>query len=419
MKLKVPSWVTSALKFSVLSYLGALFSILNSVLLARLFSLENFGLFQTAVFAGTLVCQLAYLGQDRGLVRDLIQTEEAEGLLFSAFSLRFVVLIFVLLMVVVAGPLFFKSNRATLLLLCLPSTAVVLAPREVFDVSRRQALHAGIVASERFAYTLSILALFLILGREGFKLLSVGAAFLIISVTSITAQWIMARELMPIRARFNLSAARLALHRNGSLWLANFGNLTLTNVIPLLLARTSPIEVGLYGLSFRLANFGRLFLSQVGRLLAPHLAEKATGTSRNEYLHRVMPVISRLAVLFFALSFITYGLGMLIIKTVLPPGYVKSIPVLRVHSAWLIIAGCGLLLSTTLIATCMNRHFLASTVMGSVVGLAAATILIPSHGAVGAAESLVAGHAVSVATMAAILWKNLNVKVLAKRKGGQ
>ncbi len=166
----------------------------------------------------------------------------------------------------------------------------------------------------------------------------------------------------------------------------------------------SPLEVGWYGIAYRIVESSLFFPAMFGGLLLPRLA-KALGKQKKVaqgYLSEGLRLLFIIA-LFAVTICLTRSEG--IIHLIAGRGYEPAAPLLRILSLALPIMFLGNLFGFTLVALGKQIYLLKLYMLLVGLNIVMNLIFIPSFGATAAAWTTVATEGISAAAAALVVWR--------------
>lgn len=168
---------------------------------------------------------------------------------------------------------------------------------------------------------------------------------------------------------------------------------------------SSPAEVGLYGLAYRLIESGLFFPAMLGGLLLPHFSQawhrQNLTMLRNYFQPSLMLII-------WAVVFITIVLWMFaapIINLIAGPAFSPAAPLLKILGIALAVMFIGNLAGFTLVACQRQKTLLILAVLLAVVNIIANLIFIPRWGASAAALTTLGTEVLAATAVTIIAWR--------------
>jgi polysaccharide transporter, PST family len=145
-------------------------------------------------------------------------------------------------------------------------------------------------------------------------------------------------------------------------------------------------QVGAYAVVTRLSEFGYFIPVAVGSAIAPALLSLYS-LDREEALARVRQAAIALGLVGATGSALIFLLAPMLLKVGFGESYVASAPVLRIHGLSLAAVCVGVAREIWFVATGKGRVTLLTTLSGCALNVVLNVLLIPRHGALGAAVS--------------------------------
>jgi O-antigen/teichoic acid export membrane protein len=386
-----------ALWLVIFNYLQAALGFLINVWLANRLGPENYGVLSYALVTGSFITLLVGFASDKTLVRDLIQSEDADAILTASMVLRLTIVVLVGI-----GCWVWLSFDPSIgskfwpLILCLIAAALLsLMPAAWYDARYKMHLHAGITLGEKGLYGTSLLSVSLF-----FPLSAVMAAgaILLSSITSCLVQWSYAFRSYSLSFRGLKSLLKWLLRENWLIFFAALSNLCLTHANQLVLARKTDIRnLALYAAAFQIASFVQIFQGQITRLLDPMISRitmpvNATGEIKRSLI--VFSLLSFTASVVMVLPIIL--LAPWVISFFFRPEYVGAVAPLRVLCIWLVIFGPALVNNRFLIGLRLKRQYFLFTFSAGLLALGLGPFMIDHWGVTGVALTLLITHTFSI-----------------------
>lgn len=386
-----------ALWLIIFNYCQAVLGFSINVWLANRLGPENFGILCYALVTGSFITLLVGFASDKTLVRDLIQSGDANAVLTASIVLRLAIAALVgtgcwiwLSFLPVIGSKYWP------LVLCLIAAAIIsLMPAAWYDAHYKMHLHAGITLGEKVLYGIFLLSAFFL-----YKLSAIIAAgaLLISGMTSCLVQWGYAlRNYSPSFRGFK-RILKWLLQENWIIFLAALSNLCLTHANQLILAwKTDVSNLASYVIAFQIASFVQIFQGQIARLLDPKISRITMPGSASLEIKKSLIVFSLLS--FAASVLLVLPIILLtpwVMKFFFRPEYMGAVKPLRVLCIWLVLFGPALVINRFLIGLRLNRQYIFFTFSAGILALGLGSIMIDHWGVTGVALTLLITHSYSV-----------------------
>jgi O-antigen/teichoic acid export membrane protein len=153
------------------------------------------------------------------------------------------------------------------------------------------------------------------------------------------------------------------------------------------------LETGFYALGNRLMMPVLVVKGTLYRLLLPILSE--TGTNREAMVYRLERVLPSLALIFMPSSVLLIVAAEVLIVPVFGQAYAGAVRPFQISVGALFFSGMASAFGTTLVAAGDARTPTIGLTVGTALSLALCWLLIPRHGAVGAAWAAIVGDVAS------------------------
>lgn len=392
--------INSYLSLVGVNFILAGFSFATTLVLANLLGREGFGNLSYALAIGGYCLSLAYCGLEQTLVRDLVQSPESFGEVFSAsLLLRGCLLAVALTGILVLNVFSPPGDRlsAAGVLIVMTEGIRALCMSEVYDAwsnSRRNTLY---LLAERCIYFASIWGVILVFKDR----LSLGTIALFMCSSMLLGLVLQYRWALPrLRLFLNRSiAARAGRMLLGNLWvwsavLATLSFGTLSKIV--LRHIDGSAELGGYSVAWQVVPLGLILISQAARLGKPYMAKMAIND--HSFSERVHFLLRYGALAILAGSII--GLPAILfpgaILRIFRPEYASVEGALRILGVYVILLGIGQVAAQYLIAVRKERTYGLVVMITGVLSIALYSVCIPRWSAEGAALAVVLAHGTAI-----------------------
>ena len=211
------------------------------------------------------------------------------------------------------------------------------------------------------------------------------------------------RELLVVGFRYATKAYLVTL----------FAFVALRGNIFLLRREFGPADLGLYSIAAQVADVLTILPQAVAMILLPHLVREA-GARWERTLRAAVWVACVMAVV----CLVTAVVAGPVIRSLYGASFEPSTRVLQIMLPSVFSLAVASVLSQYLAAVGLPRPLLAVWAVGAAIVLALSLLLIPNHGAAGAAASLSAGHAITLAGIIVTAWLYRNAPPRGPRQLG-
>jgi O-antigen/teichoic acid export membrane protein len=388
----------------------------TQIKIANTLGRDGFGLLAYGLAIATYGGVVIRFGLDRTLVRDLVHFPNRFGELVAASLLLRWILFAAVVVMLVAWK--FASGTGSeiswgLLLVIIANSMMSMDLQPVYDSWRAMSRHAVYNLIQRCLY-FAVIWTVIVTAPKRLSVLSIGAATAgsVIFYLILQHTWAMARMTLPATRRAIFGAAMQMARGNLTIWLATLGTLSFGSLNQLMLKHYRGIvELGGYAAAWQMVSLAMMLLSQVARVGNPMTAwvtrDGVQRIERNRFLVKYTSVMV-LTALPVALASICFP--RLIMKTLFRPEYTSAAGALRIMGVFMLVYSVGLVASQFVVSTRLEKTYLASIVVGGVLGVTSCILLIPSLGADGAAIALV----VSTSAAIALCWVAISLRSIER-----
>lgn len=389
--------------------LNALLGVVATALITRVLGPDSYGAYTLLLSFGVLLQLTADFGLYLTLTREISQQPEREAeYITQIFSLR--TFLFLLaagigvllaryipslasltlpLLVVLSGLLFQSLSQ---LLMGVYQKYTLVWRATVADLLGRLVQIAGILIAVFFVGTLT----------------SVAIAF----TAGAAAAFLLHAYLLPIRRPsfigFEWTVWKHFLTTSWPLGLMLILNAVYFRIDTLLLSFFRPaVEVGWYGLAYRLIESGLFFPAMLGGLLLPKISAVLESGDRAQARHYIEEGLYILLVLIIPLMFFLVTIPDFLVKIVSGEDFLPAAPLLRILSLALAVMFFGNLFGFSLIALGRHMTLLILYAVLVVFNTAGNLLFIPQWGSVAAAWTTVATEVLAAGTAAVLVYRVL------------
>jgi polysaccharide transporter, PST family len=174
----------------------------------------------------------------------------------------------------------------------------------------------------------------------------------------------------------------------------------------LILGSVAPVAaLGEYGGAERITRVFQQGMWPVNQALYPKLTQQAQSNPR-----RAMKTV-RLSLLFLGALGLVFGLAIflgapLLVRLVLGPAFMESVPVLRVFALWIpLVALCTVVIFQLLLPNELDKQFNLVNLTAALLGIVATLLLAPRYRALGVAWSAVAVQLYTLLALYVVVWR--------------
>lgn len=401
------------LTYSGLHYLQSALSFCVTILLARIMGKTHYGYFTYGMVFFNTLSTLNQFGTEKTLIRDLIQKEKPGTVLISATTVNLMIS-FIALLGIAIWTFFFSDNSGavsvTILACAMAGTLLGLSPMAWFDFKGHMRWQASLSVAERVVY-LGLAAGVIFFWRDNAVAAKVAMGLLIARALASIVEWMYVKQTIESPLGDISAGVRNILRDNVWVWLADIGNLLMTQVNQIILKhQAGPEELALYGFSFQTIMLIRLLQRQMMRLTAPSIAS-VTGDADGSYKEAKRKMF-RYCGLTLGLTLVVvmplYFLAPTIIRLLVGVKYLDAVPTLNVLLLWISIFGIALINNQFLLGLRLQRVYFWSTLSFGVLSVVLAWVLVPTMKSQGAALSLLIAHFLSIIVQFILVLNKMN-----------
>jgi O-antigen/teichoic acid export membrane protein len=395
----------------LVNFLVAGVGFLTQVKIANTLGRGGFGLLAYGLAIAAYGGAVIRFGLDRTLVRDLIHYPGRFGELVAASLVLRWMLFAVVAMALIAWKLAAGTGSDAswgLLLVIVANSMMSMDLQPVYDSWHAMSRHAVYNLIQRCLYFAVVWAI-IVAAPDRLSLLSIGAATVgsVICYLALQHSWAMARMTLPATRRAVFRAALRMARGNLTIWLATLGGLSFGSLNQLVLKHyRGTAELGGYAAAWQMVSLAMLLLNQVARIGNPMTAQVTRiGVQPRERMRFLGKYVSVMIVTALPIALAAICLPRLIMRILFRPEYVSAAGTLRIMGVFILVYSVGLVASQFVVSTRLEKTYLASVVVGGVLGVAACILLIPAMGANGAAIALL----VSTSAAIALCWAAITI----------
>jgi polysaccharide transporter, PST family len=197
-----------------------------------------------------------------------------------------------------------------------------------------------------------------------------------------------------------------ALRLGGSMFLFRAVQGLSGSVNGLILGSVAPVAaLGEYAGAERITRVFQQGMWPVNQALYPKLTQQAQSNPR-----RAMKTV-RLSLLFLGALGLVFGLAIflgapLLVRLVLGPAFMESVPVLRVFALWIpLVALCTVMIFQLLLPNQLDKQFNLVNLTAALLGIVSTLLLAPRYRALGVAWSAVAVQLYTLLALYIVAWR--------------
>ena len=386
--------------FSGLNYFQSALSFFTSLLLARELGSFEYGYFAYGLVFANTISVIIQFGLDKTLVRDLVQQQNAEKILYAASFLKLCLSIFSVGAIAVWAVLFSGMDHAKsyVVILCTISGCLLgLSPKAWFDIRGKIQEHAYIMLLVRVIFFFGSM-FFLYFLRNVSIIVNVCICMLLGRLAMSVLEWKYIKASAAYGAIGELQAyIKKVFSANLWVWLAAIGNLLMTHFNQILIdIQLGSEQLGLYGFAFQLITLVKILQNQILRLSTPSISRVVDQESKR----KIYQAFIKNSALSFSLTllvlFPAFLLAPWFVRNFVGPDFMGTIPIFNVLCLWILLFGVALISNQFLLSFHMQKPYFYITIFFGLLSIYLAYLWIDWFGALGAALSLLIAHLGSI-----------------------
>ena len=370
---------------------------------------EQFGVYSYALSFVAIFVDIAALGLDQIVVRDLARGTSPPGeVLATAFSLRAWAAVVTFGLVVLASAIV-DTESSTRMAVLIAAGQLFFNPANVFDLWFQARLRSRYVVVIRGAVTLLIAAAQIACIVAGLPLLAFLVLALIHSALTGAGMLFSFRIAGPETIHWRRSG-KLAIAMLRDAWPLALSALSVSvymRIDQVMLGLMVGIDaVGVYGAAVKVSEVWYFVPTALAMSAFPGIVQMRLSASLDVYHGRLQALCDAMAAYSYLVILVMTLGAPLFIDVLFGRTFDASVAVLRVHIWSLIFVSLGLVYSRWLVAEERAIFSMVSAVLGAIANVGLNVVLIPSYGALGAAWATLISYAIS-AYLSALLFRPL------------
>jgi len=366
--------------------------------LVRYLGPHQFGVYSYAISFVALFSDLAAMGLDKIVVRDLARGVSASGdVIIAAMALRTVAAIVTAALIVLAATLV-ESDPQVRSAVWILSLQLLFNPAMVFELWFQSQVSARYVVWIRTLVTLLVAGAQIGFISAGYSLQAF--LFLVVAQAMLTAAglaacfWRLGPRLIGLRPslRLALKMAREAL----PVLLAGMSVSIYMRIDQVMLGRMDGISaVGKYGAAAKVSEIWYFVPAVLAISVFPDIVRMSSGSDADAYNKKLQAIYDWVALYSYIVIAIMVAAAPLVISALFGSAFGDSVAVLRVHIFSLLFVSLGVVCTRWFVAEDLMTYAAMTTLLGAVVNVTLNLIWIPSFGAVGAAWATLVAYGVA------------------------
>lgn len=366
--------------------------------LVRYLGPQQFGVYSYAVSFVALFADLAGLGLDKIVVRDLTREMLPSGrILGTALALRVLAAILGTGLVFVVAALAEDDSHVRVAIWVL-SLQLLFSPAMVLDLWFQSQVDSKYVVWIRTGATLIVAAVQVAFILAGLPL----QAFLILVVVQsglVAAGLLACFQMVGPRAiqwRQNVQLATAMIRDAWPLLLGGVSVSIYMRIDQVMLGRLATIEaVGIYGAAVKVSEIWYFVPTAVAVSAFPGIVQMCSRETASVYQRGLQSLYDGMALYSYAVILLMMIFAPTIVDALFGAAFKGSAAVLRVHILSLVFVSLGMISARWLVAESLMVFSMVTTFIGACVNVALNLAFIPSFGAVGAAWATLIAYAVA------------------------
>jgi O-antigen/teichoic acid export membrane protein len=383
-----------AIIFSLTHYSHAVFSIICSALIARIYTKMDYGNYAYGMLHFTTISTLAMYGFDRTMVRDLVQKKmpntiiRSSTLLIGAFGL-------LLALLSITQVALTESDPNIILIVSLFSMAgilMALSPVGWLDFRGQMQKQSEIVAIEKFCYLLLVLSIWF-MRTSLVSITYLAIAFLILRVVFLAWEWYTASRTIE-KAEVNyLEIIKDLIKSQFWVFATVLFTIMLTQINQFILKERGGLEQFTYfAISFQLINVIRILQRQILRLNINRIAVITENHRGSELINELKKMLKLSLISSAAIAIPCILLAPYLVRLVFGEKYLEATPTLQILFVWMMIYGAAMTLSQYSLGLKQESWSFKNAAIIGVISLIVAYFACEQYGAIGSALTLLIGH---------------------------
>ncbi len=367
-----------------------------NALVVRYLGPAQYGLLGYALSFGAMFATLSTFGGDAVIVRELTRTPERSGeILGTALVLRLVAGALVWAAAVVAVRHLNDDPLTRLLVVIMTAQALATAPA-VFECWFRARIAAREMVIARTGAVLTNQAGRVALVLTGAALpafagLTVGTALLgAVAVYALYARG------SGDALRFRWEQARSLLRDSWPLAIVNISIIVYMKIDQVMLTDIAgPRENGIYATAVALSELWFFLPVAIGNTVFPLIVTAHDNDDRRQFDRKLQLFLDAMTALGYAVAIPVFVFATPIVRIVYGAEFAEAAGVLRIHVVSFVFVCMGIARGVYLVTKNYVRFNMASSIAAAVLNVVLNLVLIPRHGAMGAAWSTLISYAVA------------------------
>jgi len=357
-----------------------------NVLIARYLGPDDFGILNYAISLVGLLVPVSMLGFDVVLVKELVVHKRLNGiLLYTAFSMMFVVSVVVVLFIWIFAGIFEKNNIA--IIIQVYSLTLLLNPAYVIDYFYQAKVMAKYSAIAYFLQSIFSISFKLYLLSIDADLYWFAIAFFMDSVWLLIflgCVFFIRKDIAGKKIGFNKTVAYVLLRRSLPLVFSGLMVIVYMRIDQVMLMwMVGESAVGAYAVAVRLSEAWYFVPIAITASLFPMILNHKN--TQEKYLKSIQRLMDFLVYMSVSIAFIFLLFGAQIIHFIYGSEYEASVAIIAVHAWTGVFVSLGLVSGKWLVAENLHSYTFYRTLSGAVINILLNYILIVKFGVLGAA----------------------------------
>jgi len=364
--------------------------------LVRYLGPEQFGIYNYAISFTALFAEIASLGLDQIVVRDLARRQRPHGeILATAMALRLLAGL-VAVGIIYGVTAISESDPRIQYAVFMLAGQLLINPAMVLELWFQAQVNSKYVVGIRTAVTLLVATLQVIFILAGLRFEAFVWLLLLQAVLTAGGLVLLFGVVGPGRTHWR-TVPRVAANMLREAWpllIAGMSIAIYMRIDQVMLEKFVGIQaVGIYGAAVKVSELWYAVPTAVAISAFPGIVTMRVSLSADTYRQRLQALYDALALYSYAVILFVWIFAPQLVLILFGPAFVESAAVLRVHVASLLFVSLGVVYVRWLTAESLMFFSMISTLVGVAVNVALNFVLIPSLGAEGAAWATLISYA--------------------------
>lgn len=367
-------------------------SLIIGVLLARYLGVELFGKLNYIIGIASIFWAFSKFGLDNVVIDELVKTANKSSIIYSAFLIKLFFSIFVTTLLYVISEMFF-SNNITSLFIVFVTAGSIFQSLEVIDFYN-QSINKNVYSAIARIFTLILLISVRLLGIY----LELDLSFFVYSYflekVILAFFYLITNKYNIIRAgvTFDRLIIKRLIIRSLPLSFSSMMVILYMKVDMIMLEHYYGVTtVGIYSVASRIIDVVYIFPALIMTAMMPKLI-KINAYSYHDFELAYVKLFKKINIVAIVSILCVYFFGQTFIENIFGYGYKDAYPILLILIASSFFGMSGIISSRWFVIKNLQKYTLTRTFIGLIINVILNYILIPKHGAIGAAFATLASQ---------------------------